>query len=94
MPEDLGEGDGPARLSTMPEEAVEQDVTPIREAMDRLQWDPRDLYVACFQYGDVGTEADLGEHLATGRHLRPEQHVVLLVALNEGLMVRGDPHRI
>jgi len=79
---------------TTPEEAVEQDVTPIREAMDRLYRDPRDLDIACFQYGDIGTEADLREHLATGRHLQPEQHVVLVVALDEGLMGRGDPHRI
>ena len=86
----------------MPEEADEQDVAAIEEqdvatikaAMERLYWDVRDLYITCFQYGDIGTEADLREHLATGRHLRPEQHVVLVVAINEGLMAQGDPRRI
>ena len=78
----------------MPDEATEREVTSIRQAMGRLYWDVRDLYIACFQYGDIGTEADLREHLDTGRHLRPEQHVVLVVALNEGLMAQGDPLRI
>ncbi len=73
---------------------MEQEVASIREAMERLYWDVRDLYIACFQYGDIGTEADLREHLDTGRHLRPEQHVVLVVALNEELLAQGDPHRI
>ena len=78
----------------MPDEATERDVAPIKEAMERLYWDVRDLYIACFQYGDIGTEADLRQHLDTGRHLRPEQHVILVVALNEGLMAQGDPLRI
>jgi hypothetical protein len=78
----------------MPEEAVAQDVGAISDAMDRLYWDVRDLYITCSQYGDIGTEADLREHLVTGRRLRPEQHVVLVVAVNEGLMSQGDPHRV
>ena len=78
----------------MPDEATQRDVAPIREAMERLYWDVRDLYIACFQYGDIGTEADLREHLRTGRRLRSEQHVILVVAVNEGLMAQGDQHRI
>ena len=78
----------------MGEEGPDRDVGPIREAMERLYWDVRDLDIACFQYGDIGTEADLRAHLETGSHLRPEQHVVLVVALNDGLRAQGDPLRI
>jgi hypothetical protein len=72
----------------------DREIASVRAAMDRLWWDVRDLFVACLQYGDVGTEADLRAHLATGDRLTDAQHAVIVATLNDGLLAQGDAFRI
>ncbi len=62
----------------------------VRAAMEQLGWNVRDLYVATFAYGSVGGEQDLFLHLATGNHLGPPEVAILVAALNDALMDRGD----
>ena len=50
-------------------------------AMGRLKWSASDLYVATVRFGDVGTEADIAEHMRTGNHLPPEKRVLVTAAL-------------
>lgn len=66
----------------------------IKEAMSRLHLDLRALFIWTLQYGEVGTEADLRAHLATGDGLTPAQLRVVIAALNDGLRACGDDFRI
>ncbi|CAA9217636.1 MAG: hypothetical protein AVDCRST_MAG20-450 [uncultured Acidimicrobiales bacterium] len=68
--------------------------TVIGEAMSRLHWELRDLFISSLQFGEIGTEAALRAHLATGEGLTPMQLDVVVAALNDGLLIRGDPFRI
>lgn len=51
--------------------------------MQRLGWNPRELYLAALNYGDVGSLHDVQEHLRTGDHLSPEQKYYLATALRD-----------
>ena len=68
--------------------------TTIAEAMSRLHWELRDLFISSLQYGEVGTEADLGAYLVTGEGLTPGRVGVIVATLNDGLLERGDSVRI
>lgn len=68
--------------------------SPIGEAMARLDWELRDLFISSLQYGEIGTEAGLGTHLETGEGLTQVQLDIVAAALNDGLLVRGDPFRV
>jgi hypothetical protein len=52
-----------------------------QRAMQRLGWTVHDLYLATLHYGDVGTEADVEEHMRTGDHLPPAKKVFIAAAL-------------
>lgn len=69
-------------------------VESIAEALSRLYWDPRDLFISSFAYGHVGNEADLHRYLATGTGLTPAQVDVLVATLNDGLRALGDHYRV
>lgn len=77
---------------TTPE--LQPDVASITEAMERLHWDPRDLFISSFAYGRVGTESELRSYLATGTGLSPGQVNVLVATLNDGLRALGDHYRV
>ncbi len=62
----------------------------VRAAMERLGWGVRDLYVATFAYGSVGSEHDLGLHVASGNYLGPLERAVVEATLNDALLDRGD----
>ena len=67
---------------------------PELEALDRLGWSAHDLWVATFGYGDVGTFADLTQHLASGNHLGPAAVACIAAALNDALLDQDDPFRL
>jgi hypothetical protein len=75
-------------------EEPQQHGAAIGEAMARLDWELRDLFISSLGYGEIGTEAGLGAHLATGRGLTRVQLDVIIATLNDGLLGRGDPFRI
>jgi len=54
--------------------------------MVRLGWGVFELWSAAIGLGDVGTVADVREHLASGNHLSEAQHTVLVAALHDGLL--------
>ena len=66
----------------------------VHAALERLHWDLRGLFIATFQYGHIGTEADLCEYLDTGAHLTPTQRSLVVATLNDGLLISGDSFRI
>ena len=69
-------------------------VSAVRDAMDRLGWSHRDLYVASVAYGTVGDEDDVRLHLIDGDHLGSYERVVVVATLNDALMDRGDKFRV
>lgn len=66
----------------------------IEEAMSRLHMDLRALFICTLQYGEVGAEADLRAHLATGDGLTSAQLHVVIATLNDALRACGDTFRI
>ena len=64
------------------------------EAMARLHWSLRDLFVAASSYGSVGAELDVGIHLRTGTQLTGAQAGVLMATLNDALFSVQDPFRV
>ena len=66
----------------------------MRQAMRLLDWEVRDLFVRTFAYGNVGTEADVGEHLRSANHLSPAQSAVVGAALNDALADIGSSLRV
>ena len=69
-------------------------VADMRQAMARLHWELRDLFVAAIGHGNVGTETDVARHLRTGTHLTCPQASVLVATLDDALMTIGDPFRV
>jgi hypothetical protein len=50
-------------------------------AIERLGWTTQQVFSAAIQYGDVGSEDDVAEHLRTGDHLPPEKKTFIAAAL-------------
>jgi hypothetical protein len=66
-------------------------VVELREGMARLGWGVGELWSAAIELGDVGSESDVREHLATGNHLSSAQHLVLVAAVRDaGLGAGGE----
>jgi len=59
------------------------------EQMARLGWGVAALWSAAIRLGDVGSVADVREHLESGNHLSDAQHMVLVAALRDGLLDAG-----
>lgn len=63
-------------------------------AMERLHWGLRDLVTSALQFGNVGTETEVGRHLAFGDRLTTHQVAVLVATLNDALMSVEDAFRV
>lgn len=50
-------------------------------AIERLGWTAQQVFVAAIEYGNVGTAADVAEHLRTGDHLPAEKKALIAAAL-------------
>ena len=72
----------------------EQLADKVRDAMEILHWELRDLFINTFAYGSVGTEAQVAEHLSTGNTLNAAQAAVIIATLNDALLSINSTFRV